>query len=109
MIHVTFSYNEAGRIHSFIVKGHADSGPYGHDLVCSAVSAITFGAVNAVLELTEIKLEITQGDDGGYLEVKVPQKVSEKQQAEAELLFRGMLVSLQTVEQNYGKHLSISK
>lgn len=30
------------------VKGHANSGPYGHDLVCAAVSAILTGGLNTL-------------------------------------------------------------
>src|SRR5699024_12152227 len=45
-------YNNVEEISSFVVSGHANSGPYGQDLVCAAVSAVTFGAGNAVLEIT---------------------------------------------------------
>ncbi|EQD30838.1 protein containing DUF464 [mine drainage metagenome] len=40
-----------GEIHSLRVRGHADAGPYGHDLVCAAVSAVV---QTAILGLREI-------------------------------------------------------
>ncbi|PWU68347.1 MULTISPECIES: ribosomal-processing cysteine protease Prp [Gracilibacillus] len=106
MIEVTIK-RKAGHIKSFMIKGHAGSGPYGHDLVCAAVSAISIGAVNAVLSLCEMDLLIDQaGDEGGFLEVTIPDNQEDEN---ASLLFEGMLVSLETVEQDYGQFISISE
>ncbi|HLR64459.1 MAG TPA: ribosomal-processing cysteine protease Prp, partial [Pseudogracilibacillus sp.] len=61
------------------VSGHAESGPYGFDLVCAGVSAITFGAVNALFEVGEYTPIVEQGDDGGYLYVELPDDLSADQ------------------------------
>lgn len=71
MIHVTI-YRSNNQITAFGLTGHADSGPYGYDLVCAGVSAVSIGAVNAVMELCQTELEIEQGNDGGYLHVTLP-------------------------------------
>lgn len=94
-------------IHSFELSGHAESGPYGYDLVCAAVSAVSFGAVNSLFVLGEFEPEVEQGGDGGYLRVVLPDQLSEEQLDKASLLLEGMLVSLQTIEQDYGKHIRI--
>lgn len=99
---------KADYIHSFAVSGHAESGPYGHDLVCSAVSAIVFGSINAVFSLTEMKLNIDQGD-GGYIKVTIPSNATEATKEKTELLLRGMIVSLETVERDYGQYITIKK
>ncbi|MFC4388361.1 ribosomal-processing cysteine protease Prp [Gracilibacillus marinus] len=105
MIKVTI-WRKQNVIKSFTITGHAGSGPYGHDLVCAAVSAVSFGAVNAVLELCEIDVAIDQaGDDGGYLKVTIP---NESMDDKASLLLEGMVVSLQTIERDYGQFISIS-
>ena len=59
-------------IHSFEMKGHADFAEHGKDLVCAGASAVSFGAVNAMIALTEITPIIKQKGDGGYLYVEVP-------------------------------------
>lgn len=107
MIKVEITLNN-DNIQSFIVSGHADSGPYGYDLVCAAVSAVTFGVVNAVFELTDVELNIEQGQDGGYLKVELPHNLSNLSLSTAYLLFKGMLISLQTIERDYGDHIYIS-
>ncbi|KAB8134736.1 ribosomal-processing cysteine protease Prp [Gracilibacillus oryzae] len=105
MIEVTIERKQSA-IKSFTVTGHAGSGPYGHDLVCAAVSAVSFGAVNAVLQLCEIDLSIDQaGDEGGFLKIALP---DDNEDEKASILLEGMVVSLQTIERDYGQFISIT-
>ncbi len=98
-----------GKISSFEISGHANSGPYGYDLVCAAVSAVSFGAVNAVLQLSELELHIDQAENG-YLYVDVPNRhVDANQYFKAQLIFEAMIVSLQTIEREYEQFIRISE
>lgn len=106
MIKVTV-YRTNNLISGFELTGHADSGPYGYDLVCAGVSAVTFGSVNAVMELCESDLEIEQGDEGGYLRVIIPNHTNKNVIEKIQLLFDGMLVSLKSIEQEYGQFITI--
>jgi uncharacterized protein len=106
MIKVTI-YRDNNQIKSFELSGHAESGPYGYDLVCAGVSAVSFGAVNAVLKLTDIDLEIEQGSEGGYLQVTIPNSVHTDLMEKVQLLFEGMIVSLETIEREYKKFITI--
>ncbi|MFS0672935.1 ribosomal-processing cysteine protease Prp [Ornithinibacillus sp. 179-J 7C1 HS] len=106
MIKVTV-YRDNNQIKSFELSGHADSGPYGYDLVCAGVSAVSFGAVNAVLELADIDLAIEQGSDGGYLRVTISDSEASESMEKAQLLFEGMIVSLQTIERDYSQFIKI--
>lgn len=99
---------EEEEINAFTISGHANSGPYGYDLVCAAVSAVSFGAVNAVFELCKIDLEIDQAGEGGYLSVKIPSTVEGKARENASFIFEAMLVSLQTIEREYKKFVKIT-
>lgn len=47
MIKVTVSYID-DHFASLEAKGHAESAPYGEDLVCAAISAIILGGYNAL-------------------------------------------------------------
>lgn len=108
MIQVTVKrYNK--NIQSIELSGHAESGPYGYDLVCAGVSAISIGAVNAVMELTDIDLKVEQGGDGGYLMAAVPELPQDNEMEKAQLLLEGMLVSLKSIENEYGKFIRINE
>src|SRR5699024_10513702 len=94
-------------ITAFEISGHAESGPYGYDLVCAAVSAVSFGTVNAIERLFHVDMEIEQGEEGGYLAVQIPQNSSEKVHSHVQTLLEGMLVSLQTIERDYNQFIRI--
>ncbi|WP_173916015.1 ribosomal-processing cysteine protease Prp [Halobacillus sp. Marseille-Q1614] len=107
MINVSLFRSE-GELKGFEISGHAESGPYGHDLVCAAVSAVSFGAVNAIISICDIEPDITQGGEGGYLKVVLPDKLSEEILLKARLLLEGMQVSLQTIENEYQDYIKIT-
>ncbi len=106
MIKVKVRRNDNGTISSFEMSGHAESGPYGHDLVCAGASAVSFGALNAVMSLLDTDLEVSQGEDGGFLRCVVPETDRDTDE-KVQLLLEGMLVSLQTIENDYGKYITI--
>lgn len=96
-------HRDNGQVLSFELKGHADSGPYGYDLVCAAVSAVTFGALNAIEALTDTSLGIEQASSGGYLKASC----QAEEATHAQLLLEGMLIALRTIEDSYGEHIKI--
>ncbi|WP_240374735.1 ribosomal-processing cysteine protease Prp [Bacillus piscicola] len=103
-VNVIRHHNE---IQSFSMAGHAEAGPYGYDLVCAGASAISFGAVNAVAELCEVEMDIEMEEDGGYLHCAVPELAERHVREKVQLLLEGMLVSLQTIADQYGEHITL--
>jgi uncharacterized protein len=108
MIHVSM-FRSQGDITGFEISGHAESGPYGHDLVCAAVSAVSFGAVNAVVSLCGFEPDVEQGGEGGYLKITLPEGLNESIHSRAQTLLEGMQVSLETIEQEYEQYINISQ
>ncbi|WP_017726809.1 ribosomal-processing cysteine protease Prp [Halalkalibacterium ligniniphilum] len=109
MIVVTFKRNEHHHILSFTMSGHADAGPYGYDLVCAGVSAVSIGTVNAIAELCGIELETEMGEEGGFLRCRVPDGLDGATFEKVQLLLEGMKVSLQSIADEYSEHITIEK
>lgn len=105
MIKVTIIKDQSERIHSFEMSGHANFAEHGKDLVCAAASAVSFGAVNAIISLTGETPTIQQGTDGGYLKVAFLE--GKENDYDIQLIVQAMIVSLQTIEQDYGQHIKI--
>lgn len=105
MIQITVQEQASGRINSFEMSGHADYAEHGKDLVCAAASAVSFGAVNAIISLTGITPAIRQGEDGGYLKVVLPETEDDHDQ---QVIMRAMIVSMQTIEQDYAQFIKIT-
>lgn len=107
MITIDVKRNELNDIVSFTMSGHAESGPYGHDLVCAGASAISFGSINAVTALCNITLQVTMEEEGGFLRCLIPKNIDEKTNEKVQLLFEGMLISLRSIEKEYNDHIQI--
>jgi uncharacterized protein len=107
MINITIYRNESGLIRSFTMSGHALFANHGQDIVCAGASAVSFGSINAVHELTGITPHIEQGEDG-FLSCAIPGNISEAIQDKIQLLLEGMVISLQTIEEQYGEHIKIT-
>ncbi|QAA22919.1 ribosomal-processing cysteine protease Prp [Sporolactobacillus terrae] len=107
MVNLTIHRDPHGQIVAFNLTGHADSGPYGSDLVCAAVSAVAFGSVNAVESLANLQLDVRQ-KDSGYLECAIPDYAAGSDLEKAQLILEAMLISMRTIEQSYGQYIRIS-
>lgn len=87
-----------GRYAGFVCTGHAGYGHSGTDIVCSAVSVLTFNTVNAVERFAGQEMDVTAGQKDGVLEVRFKNPVNESTQ----LLMNAMVLGLQSVAQEYG-------
>ena len=105
MIKIIIKKQSSGRIHSFEMTGHADFAEHGKDLVCAGASAVSFGAVNAIIALTGKPLISNKDLDGGYL--KVTFSGNRENDHDIQLIVKAMIVSLQTIEKDYGQHIKI--
>lgn len=91
------------------LSGHADSGPYGYDIVCAAVSALTIGTANSLMVLAGIPLDVkSANEEGGYLKFSLPKDLTEKQIETARILLDSLCLSLSSTEEEYGEHLKIT-
>jgi len=107
MIRITINRTDSGLIRSFTMSGHADFAEHGQDIVCAGASAVSFGTVNAVEALTGVTAEVNQGESG-FLQCTFPENISDDVQEKVQLLLEGMVVSLETIEKSYGKHIKLT-
>lgn len=103
-VHVLRDKNKG--VYAFEMSGHAEYAEHGKDLVCAGASAVSFGAVNALFELTDVEPVISQGEEGGYLRVEVPKDASSNERVQT--ILQTMIVSLQTIERDYREHIKIT-
>ena len=98
MIKITATRNN-GKIISLTVKGHADSAPYGKDLVCAAVSSILVGGCNALKEPNCFAIKLDEGDAS-------INELSHANEHDYEVL-EVMLVQFKSVEETSKKFLKV--
>lgn len=100
MITVKVIRNDDRKISEVIIEGHAGYAEYGYDLVCAAVSAISFGTANAIEALLHIQSVKSMGESG-FLHFALPMIENEKLEEQVQLLMEAMLISLDTVANSY--------
>ncbi|MFD1471119.1 ribosomal-processing cysteine protease Prp [Companilactobacillus mishanensis] len=104
MIKASFHRNDDNKIDSFLILGHADSGPYGQDLVCAAVSAVTIGTINNLEKLTKITPQVVLDEvNGGHLGCRITGTVSH----DTGLLLENLSEILIDIEGSYPKNITV--
>jgi Predicted ribosomal protein len=105
MVTITIYRGRDDRIKRFSVTGHAKYDNPGKDIVCAGVSAITVGAVNAIEKLTGLVPEAEM--KSGWLSANAPECEEAYRNDQVQLLLEGMIVGLESIEEQYGKHVKI--
>ena len=103
MIDVSITVNDEGQVQSFVMTGHAMFDEHGSDIVCAGASAVVFGSVNAVLNMTEANPSIEMEEETGYFSFMVQDPGDEKLQT----ILESMIISLKTIEEEYGEHIRL--
>ncbi|RUS47661.1 ribosomal-processing cysteine protease Prp [Cohnella sp. AR92] len=105
MVTITIYRGRDDRIKRFSVTGHAMYDDPGKDIVCAGVSAITVGAVNAIEKLTGLVPEADM--KSGWLSATAPQSEEAYRNDQVQLLLEGMIVGLESIVEQYRKHVKI--
>ena len=86
---------------SLDVKGHAEYGEYGKDLICASVSSILFGFMNALDELQE-NVEIRQSENRITVE-------DHSGSSTVQNYFELVIMQLKTIEESYGNFIKVER
>jgi uncharacterized protein YsxB (DUF464 family) len=102
----TWIYRDKNRINGFKITGHADSGEYGKDIVCAAVSVLTINTVNSIEQITRIMpLVDSDEENGGFLSVNVPESSDAKAELQAQVLLEALEIGLKDISKSYKEYL----
>ena len=101
MIRISIRYTSTGEFISLVSKGHADSAPYGEDLICAAVSGILLGGLNA---LKGKNFTLKSDENKGIIELCNVGKMDEHDI----IVIETIIAQLQSVSRDNPKYLKIS-
>ncbi len=102
---VKINRDKKKRITSFIVSGHASWAPYGEDIVCAAVSAITQTTIYGIIKILKIQTELKIEE--GLIECYIPGYLTEKEQEKVALLLETMILGLEQIQEEYPGYIQI--
>ncbi|GAK46945.1 hypothetical protein LOSG293_010430 [Secundilactobacillus oryzae JCM 18671] len=108
MIKAVFHHTDTDRISGFEITGHADSGPYGMDIVCAAVSVLSISTVNGLSSVAAIDPQVESDEaNGGLLKVGIPKASDDQQQLVVDALLQSFENGLKDVAANYHSFIEI--
>ena len=102
MIEVTLFYRADGALAGYEFSGHADSAPYGEDLVCASASTLAIVTANS-LETQGVSFEAEM--DEGYLKLMLTPASTEREALVAEAVLKTLEVGAKTLAQDYKEYI----
>lgn len=90
-----------------VCKGHTGYAEYGKDIVCASISAIVGSACLGITNVLGINATIKRKDNDGYLELRLPKKLSDELVVKSQIIFKTMLVSLQDIQKGYPSNINV--
>ena len=103
MSRASFTLDSNHRITSFKITGHADSGPYGQDIVCAAVSALSISTVNGLDQVVHQSPQVEQDNaNGGFLEV-----TNLDLGRESQVLLLTLMNGLKDIQESYPQNIEV--
>ncbi|OEH84245.1 hypothetical protein BHU72_12640 [Desulfuribacillus stibiiarsenatis] len=106
MVEIKIAKNSLDEIVSLQVNGHAGYADAGQDIVCSAVSILTFNTINSIEHFLKAKLH-PEATSLGSLECDFPVLEEVGAQEKMQLLLQSMLFGLRAIEENYKDFIAI--
>lgn len=106
MTNVHIVRDNEGFIWQLAVKGHAGAGTKGNDIVCAAVSVLTFTALNSLDELAGLKCYEILGD---CIKISVPSGITNELKPKVKTILDTIAVGFKQIEYTpeYREYVSV--
>ena len=106
MTTVTVFRRPDGTLSGFDCRGHSGYADAGEDIVCAAVSALTQGTLNGLLNVLKAPVDYQIDEKDGILTAALGE-VPEGKRAGAQLLLETLASALQMIEADYARFLRV--
>ena len=107
MTRCTLFVDDASRITGFSIKGHSGYAEEGSDIVCAGISALVITTENALCQLLKLS-PIERGGEDGFIEVLLPERMTEAQMHDAQLLMNTLHIGLENIAQAYPDYVRLT-
>jgi uncharacterized protein YsxB (DUF464 family) len=96
-----------GEITSVVCDGHTNYGVSGEDIVCSALSSIVQTAVLGLLTVAKINVSLKRNEKKGFLELKLPQNLTESEKHDAKVILETMICGLNDLREGFSDFIEL--
>lgn len=95
------------KIYYFEIKGHANAGEYGEDIVCAGISVLGQTCIIGLMEV--VGIDINYRIETGYLTCELPKNLTESKAREADIILDTMYLGIKSVQHSYSEFMEIAE
>lgn len=106
MINVKVKREQDCSIKGFVIDGHAGYANEGEDIVCAAVSAISYTAVGSLVNLVG---DCEYKEEDGYMCIYRPDNMEQSKQETAQTILESMYIGYKQIEKSYGRFVNVAE
>ena len=107
MTRCTLYLDATSHITGFSIQGHSGYAEEGSDIVCAGISSLVLTIDHALTKLVGIS-PIERGGEDGFLEVRLPDRMTDAQMHDAQLLMSALHLGLENIVQDYPKYVRLT-
>lgn len=105
MIKVKIGKDKDGVLKHFVVSGHAGYDRQGRDIVCAAVSTVSYTTVGALMDLVGISDFYTERN--GYMFCKLDVELSPEKRHTADIIMKTAEIGFKQIELSYPRFVKV--
>jgi uncharacterized protein YsxB (DUF464 family) len=101
---VVLKYSD-GTVGAVDISGHSGYAEEGHDIICSAVSAIAYTAAGSLEELAGLRHCYSESD--GHMEIRLPREMTGQQKLISRIILDSAVIGFRQLELSYGEYVMV--
>lgn len=104
MTEIKITKDKSGNIVKFVIDGHSEYSEE-YDIVCSAISSVSFATLNGIEKVLNIPFGYEKGD--GYLYFVLPDNLKKEFREKVNILLDSMLLFFYDLKEQYENYVNI--
>ncbi|MBE7014959.1 MAG: ribosomal-processing cysteine protease Prp [Ruminococcaceae bacterium] len=104
MTKIEITKDKSGNIVKFVIDGHSEFSQ-NEDIVCSAISSVSYATLNGIEKLLNIPFGYEKSD--GYLYFVLPDDLKKELREQANILLNSMYLFFLDLEEQYKENVNI--
>ena len=105
MTKIEITKDKSGNIVKFVIDGHSEFSQ-NEDIVCSAISSVSYATLNGIEKLLNIPFGYEKSD--GYLYFVLPDDLKKELREQANILLNSMYLFFLDLEEQYEDNVNIT-
>lgn len=110
MIEVNIYRGNGNVIKRFKIHGHSNFAPYGEDIVCAAVSILSYTILKSLVDvcnLNEDEISYRVDEETGFLDLRILIHEYDKRIITTQVVFETFVVGIKSLVESYPKYVTL--